>query len=192
MLPKICVVTSNTHKFDEIRDVSREYGVEVEMCPGLKLEIQSDNLEDIVLKSALLAYLYLNKPILVEDAGLFINALNGFPGPYSSYVYKTLGVNGILKLMDGVTNRRACFKSAVALVVNNRVLSAQGEVCGVITTYPRGQGGFGFDPIFIPDGESRTFAEMSVSEKNRHSHRAKAIRKIFELLLNVNHNATYL
>ncbi|MEM0001319.1 MAG: XTP/dITP diphosphatase [Desulfurococcaceae archaeon] len=182
MLPRICIVTSNEHKFSEIKEVALEYGLEVEMCPGLKLEIQSDDLADIVFKSALIAYMYLNKPIIVEDAGLFIDALNGFPGPYSSYVYRTIGINGILKLMNDASNRRACFRSAVALVINNRVFSATGEVCGEIATKPRGAGGFGFDPIFVPEGDSRTFAEMSIHEKNKYSHRAKAVRKVFELL----------
>lgn len=191
-MPRICVVTSNEHKFNEIKEVALEYGLEVEMCPGLKLEIQSDSLEDIVFKSALIAYMYLSRPIIVEDAGLFIDALNGFPGPYSNYVYKTIGVNGILKLLDGVDNRKACFKSAVALVVNNKVLSAVGEVCGEIVARPRGAGGFGFDPIFVPSGESKTFAEMNIREKNKYSHRARATRRVFELMLSRDANATHL
>jgi len=187
MLSEICVVTDNENKFYEISEIAREYGINLDMCSGFKLEFQADNIEEIVLKSALLAYLYLKKPVLVEDAGLFIEVLNGFPGPYSSYVYKTIGLHGILKLLDNVDNRKACFKSAVALVLGSKVYTSTGEVCGVIAYHPRGSSGFGFDPIFIPNGESRTFAEMSTREKNKYSHRAKAVRRVFEALVNEAH-----
>lgn len=182
-MSKICVVTSNRHKFDEILEIAKEYGVELEMCEGFKLEFQADSIEDVVSKSAMLAYIFLNKPVLVEDAGLFIEALNGFPGPYSSYVYRTIGIAGVLKLLNGVENRKACFKSAVTLVHGKGIFTSTGEVCGVISTTPRGSKGFGFDPIFVPNGETRTFAEMSISEKNLYSHRATAVRKVFEALV---------
>jgi len=95
-------------------------------------------------------------------------------------VYKTIGIQGILKLLEGVENRRACFKSAVAVVLENTIITSTGEVCGEISREPRGNQGFGFDPIFIPSGETRTFGEMSIQEKNRYSHRAKAVRSVFE------------
>ncbi|MEM1858138.1 MAG: XTP/dITP diphosphatase [Desulfurococcaceae archaeon] len=189
---RICVVTSNKHKFEEILEVAKEYSVELEMCEGFKLELQADNIEDVVLKSAMLAHILLNRPVLVEDAGLFIEALNGFPGPYSSYVYRTIGIDGILKLLNGVENRKACFKSAVTLVHDKGVFTSTGEVCGVIPSTPRGSGGFGFDPIFVPSGETRTFAEMSIREKNLYSHRAKAVRRVFESLIKVLANAVHL
>lgn len=191
-MSKICVVTGNKHKFKEISEIAKEYGIELEMCEGFKLEFQASDLEEIVLKSVMLAYIYLNRPVLVEDAGLFIEALNGFPGPYSNYVYRTIGIAGILKLLSDVENRRACFKSSVALVHNNRVFISTGKVCGTISRTPRGSGGFGFDPIFIPEGETRTFAEMSIHEKNLYSHRAKAVKKVFEALLKEPANSTYL
>lgn len=182
-MAEICIVTSNEHKFKEISRVAGEYNVKVIMCPGFKLEIQSLDLEEIVVKSAMLAYVYLNKPLLVEDAGLFIDALNGFPGPFSSYVYRTIGLQGVLKLMNGVSNRRACFRSVVALIVDNEIITSYGEVCGEITHEPRGSMGFGFDPIFKPEGVDKTFAEMELDEKNRYSHRAKSVRKALEMLL---------
>lgn len=181
-MDKICLVTSNVHKYHEISQLAEEFGIKLDLCADFKLEFQSDSLEEIVIKSAMLAHIYLNKPLIVEDAGLFIEALNGFPGPYSSYVYKTIGIQGILKLIESVENRRACFKSTAVFIESARNIIATGEVCGVISDKPRGVGGFGFDPIFIPDGENRTFAEMSVNEKNKYSHRAKALRKIFQSL----------
>lgn len=189
---KLCVLTSNRHKFEEISEVAREFNIELDLCDGFKLEFQADTLEEIVTKSAMLAYIYLKRPLLVEDAGLFVEALNGFPGPYSNYVYRTIGINGLLKLLDNVSNRRACFKSAVALIHEGGVFISSGEVCGTISQCPRGSRGFGFDPVFIPDGETRTFAEMSISEKNRYSHRAKAVRKALALLLGGKTTTTHL
>jgi len=179
-LINLCFITGNQHKYLEVKSIASEYGLNIEMCTAPKIEVQADSIEEVVLKSAILAYFFTGKPVLVEDAGLFIEALNGFPGPYSSYVYKTIGIQGILKLLEGVENRRACFKSAVAVVLENTIITSTGEVCGEISREPRGNQGFGFDPIFIPSGETRTFGEMSIQEKNRYSHRAKAVRSVFE------------
>ena len=148
-----------------------------------KEEIQSSRLEEIALH-ALRRIDFHDAPFFVEDAGLFVEALNGFPGPYSSYVYKTIGCEGILKLLEGLDNRKAYFLSVVALkapglgdVVFN------GKVNGIIASEMRGEKGFGFDPIFIPDGCEKTFAEMSIEEKSRYSHRGKALRKMGEWIV---------
>lgn len=186
-MDKICLITSNVHKYNEILELAKIYDVEIERCGEFKIEFQEDSLEKIVVKSAMLAYIYYSRPIIVEDAGLFIEELNGFPGPYSSYVYRTIGIQGVLKLMENIENRSACFKSAAVFVDSNTVFIATGEVCGVISEKPRGDRGFGFDPIFIPSGESRTFAEMDIEEKNRYSHRAGALRKIFEFIVSRKH-----
>ncbi|MCC6034024.1 MAG: XTP/dITP diphosphatase [Desulfurococcaceae archaeon] len=177
---KICFATSNFHKFEEVSEIARSYGIMLEHCNIPKIEVQAESLREIVLKSAILTRLYTNKPVLVEDAGLFIKALNGFPGPYSNYVYRTIGINGVLKLLENIDNREACFKSAAALIHENGVIIDEGEVCGYIVRSPRGTMGFGFDPIFTPYGETKTFAEMTTSEKNKYSHRAKAISRVFE------------
>jgi XTP/dITP diphosphohydrolase len=117
----------------------------------------------------------------VEDAGLFIEALNGFPGPFSSYVYKTIGTQGVLRLMRGIKNRNALFLSAVAFCKPKSDPQVfVGKVDGVITLKERGGYGFGFDPIFQPKGKKKTFAEMRRGEKNKFSHRAKALRNFAE------------
>lgn len=183
MSEKVCFATSNLNKFEEVSEIARSYSIDLELCSAPKIEVQGENLREIVLKSAILAYFYCNKPVLVEDAGLFIKALNGFPGPYSNYVYKTIGINGVLKLLENVENREACFKSSAALVYENGIIIGEGEVCGYIVRSPRGSWGFGFDPIFTPQGEIRTFAEMTTSEKNKYSHRAKAVSRVFEKYL---------
>ncbi len=184
---RIAFATSNKHKLQEANHVLKDYGVELYMAPAPKLEIQSSRLEDIAVYAAVQAHLILQKPVIVEDAGLFIPALKGFPGPYSSYVYKTIGVEGLAKLMEGVSNRRAYFLSVVAYADENGVKVFTGRVDGVIAEKPRGSKGFGFDPLFIPYGSDKTFAEMELEEKNRYSHRAKAFRKLGEWLASRQH-----
>lgn len=176
---EICFITSNRHKYEEVRDIANKFAIKLEYCGDIKLEFQGTDIEEISTRSAMLAYVYLNRPVLVEDAGLFIEALNGFPGPYSSYVYKTIGINGILKLLSGVSNRRAYFKSVATIALKNRLLLGVGIVYGEITHEPRGTRGFGFDPIFRPEGRERTFAEMNLEEKNQISHRARAVTEVF-------------
>jgi XTP/dITP diphosphohydrolase len=167
---ELSVVTENKAKGVEALSILASLGVKARLVLMGKQEIQSESLEEIALR----------KPLLVDDSGLFIEALNGFPGPYSSYVYKKIGVRGILKLMSGEVNRRACFKTAVATIIPPLEKVYTGETCGEITLEPRGEHGFGFDPIFIPENSKRTYAEMTLEEKNRISHRYKAYKKMVE------------
>ena len=147
-----------------------------------KLEIQSSSLEEIIKYAADYLFKMNFCNFFIEDAGLFIDHLNGFPGPYSSYVYKTIGVDGILKLMDGISNRSAYFLSVVGLCFKDVIKIFVGEVKGKISLEARGEKGFGFDPIFIPEGYEETFAQMDLEKKNSMSHRAKALRKMAEYL----------
>ncbi|HIQ55351.1 MAG TPA: XTP/dITP diphosphatase [Pyrodictium sp.] len=180
---RVYFATSNVHKIEEARQVAREYGVELVPTQAPKIELQSDSLRDVAVFAAVLAYQHVRAPVIVEDAGLFVVALKGFPGPYSNYVYKTIGVNGLLKLMEGIEDRRAYFLSVVAFAYSEGVKVFYGRVDGEIAHEIRGSKGFGFDPIFIPSGSTRTFAEMDVEEKNRYSHRAQAIRRFCEWLV---------
>ncbi len=173
--PVIHVLTQNEGKFREFLELSKEHGVVLKQLPSPKVEVQLRSLEDIAVYAASVALVEWGVPLFVEDAGLFIEALKGFPGPYSSYVYKTLGVDGILKLMKDVKNRKAYFKSVIALAIPGEgVRIFTGIVRGSIALEAQGTGGFGFDPIFIAEGMNKTFAELSISEKNRLSHRGKA------------------
>ncbi|OYT37932.1 MAG: non-canonical purine NTP pyrophosphatase, RdgB/HAM1 family [Desulfurococcales archaeon ex4484_58] len=180
---EICFITGNKHKIEEVKLIAEKYGVKIITCPIKKLEIQTNNLLEIAKIAAFNAYIQLNKPVLVEDAGLFIEVLNGFPGPYSSYVYRTIGCNGILRLMENMENRKAYFRSAAALIYEPYIITAETSVEGYIAYKPRGDKGFGFDPIFIPLNSNKTFAEMSIEEKNKYSHRAKTMEKIFSKLI---------
>jgi XTP/dITP diphosphohydrolase len=177
--------TGNVNKFMEARAILGSYGVAVGMLRLKGDEIQSDHLEEIASKSVQNAYNSSHLPIFVEDAGLFIDALNGFPGPYAAYVYKTIHNSGILKLLEGKNNRSAKFQSVIAYL-DNQTPSPRcfyGESSGAITPMERrekGKSGFGFAPIFQPEGSGKTFAEMTITEKNGYSHRAMAIRRFAE------------
>ncbi len=182
---KIAIATSNIHKVRELEQVLSKCSISLQQVDIPKVEIQSNDLQLVAINAAITAYNALRKPVIVEDAGLFIEALSGFPGSYSSYVYRTIGINGILKLLEGVDDRRAYFESVIALAYNKGVISVRGRVYGSIATKPRGSGGFGFDPIFIPDGSTRTFAEMSLEEKNSYSHRGRAARELCRVIESV-------
>ncbi len=182
-LRRLVFVTNNPHKVEEARSLLEPIGIDVVQRDVEKLEIQSEDLSRIALAAARFAFLRIREPLIVEDSGLFIEALRGFPGPYSSFVYKTIGITGILRLMEGVEDRRACFKSVIALVAPGLERVFEGVSCGLIAYKPSGGGGFGFDPIFVPEGGDKTFAEMSLEEKNSYSHRGRALRKLADFIL---------
>ena len=175
-------VTGNIHKFNEACHVLAEYKVATALLRVKASEIQDDNIENIAKASVMDAVERCRLPIFVEDAGLFIDALNGFPGPYSSYVYRTIGTKGILKLMKEVEKRDAYFHSVVAFCSPKESPKCfHGKVKGKISQEERGNSGFGFDPIFKPSSSpNRTFAEMTTEEKNKFSHRAQTLRKFAE------------
>jgi len=174
-------VTGNAYKFNEARKILAEHNIATAMLNLEATEIQDDSLENIAKISAADAAKKSNLPVFVEDAGLFVKALNGFPGPYSSYVFRTVGVKGILKLMQNEKKRDAHFLSVVAFSNSQELLEPKcfrGMVEGKITYEERGKQGFGFDPVFEPfGGNGKTFAEMTTQEKNKYSHRAQALRK---------------
>lgn len=183
-MAKLYFVTGNKNKFLEVKSIFDEElpWIELSMAPLAKLEIQSEDLVEIVKFAAENLFENGYCDFFVEDAGLFIKSLNGFPGPYSSYVFKTLGCDGVLKLMNGVDDREAYFKAVIALCLNGSIYLFEGRVEGYISSEVRGDKGFGFDPIFIPLGESRTFAEMDMGWKNKYSHRARAVRDMVSFL----------
>lgn len=177
-------VTGNINKFREAIDVLSEAQIAAAMLKIEKVEIQDDDLKKIAEASAKDAARRSGLPVFVEDAGLFINALNGFPGPYSNYVYRTIGTKGILKLMENIKLRDAYFRSVVAFCDPEQKTEPycfEGTVDGKIIYEERGSQGFGFDPIFQPLTKTEaTFAEMPPEEKNQYSHRACALRKFAE------------
>jgi XTP/dITP diphosphohydrolase len=175
----VFLATSNIHKFNEARLSLSEFKIATAMLKVKTFEIQDNSIENIAVASALDAVKKCHLPLIVEDAGLFIKALNNFPGPYSSYVFQTIGTSGILKLMKDIDDRYAYFHSVVAFCKpKEKPVTFYGKVKGKIVQEERGGSGFGFDPIFAPlKGDGKTFAEMGTEEKNKYSHRAEALRK---------------
>ncbi|MFQ5951300.1 MAG: RdgB/HAM1 family non-canonical purine NTP pyrophosphatase [Candidatus Geothermarchaeales archaeon] len=176
-------MTSNSSKAREIAEVLAEYGINTIRTDVETLEIQADDLAPIATEKARSVGALVREPYCVEEAGLFIEALSGFPGPYSSYVHETLGFEGILKLMRDEENRRAFFLSVAVLISDGESKNFVGRTVGKISTHARGERGFGFDPIFLTEGTGgRTFAELSLHEKNRFSHRGSAFRSLGSFL----------
>jgi XTP/dITP diphosphohydrolase len=182
---KLIFATGNLHKLHEVKFILNEYPLIIEQRPLKGIEIQSDDLDEVAITSVLGAVQKSGAPTFVEDTGLFVEALKGFPGVFASYTYKTLGTSGLLKLLDGEKNRRAVFKSAVAYCApHSKPACFLGEVSGRISRQERGVHGFGFDAIFEPDlGGGQTFGEMGIDEKNHLSHRAHAVRRFATWLL---------
>jgi len=178
----IFFVTSNPHKLEEANKALSAFSINLKMADCEKVEIQADSLSKIADYAATLAAKKLNAPVLVEDSGLFVKALGGFPGPYTSYVHKTIGCGGLLKLMASVAERRAVFRAAVVYASPDlppRLFN--GNSYGNISQAVKVSQGFGFDPIFIHEEcGGRTFAEISADEKTRLSHRGAAFRSFGE------------
>ncbi len=149
---------------------------------GKGLEIQSDDVVKVAKFASADAAKKYDRPLIVEDTGLFIETLGGFPGPYASFVFRSIGLKAILRLLgEAEDRRRATFRSAVAYCEPGgepRVFC--GSIGGAIAKRAAGRGGFGFDPIFIPAGRELTLAQMGIDEKCRISHRAAAVTKFGE------------
>lgn len=173
-------VSTNAGKFREVREILARYGVRVRWRRRTLPEIQAIAL-DRVVHAKLEAAAGLEDRVLVEDSGLFIPSLGGFPGVYSAYALDTIGLAGVLRLVEG-RPRRAVFRTVAGVSIDGTRWMRAGECRGRIADRPRGANGFGYDPIFIPDGASRTFGQMKTAEKNEWSHRARAIERIGRLL----------
>ncbi len=173
---KIIFVTGNPHKVREAGEILSPLGISVEQNNCGYPELQEDELSPIAAFGAEWAANLLDNEVMVDDSGLFIEALGGFPGPYSAYVFDTLGNKRILKLMEDEKNRRAVFKCIIGYCrPGEKAVVFSGEVAGEISIDIRGNAGFGYDPIFKVNGE--TFGEMEDEKKNRLSHRYRALLK---------------
>ncbi len=171
-------VSSNNNKFEEIKKILVNFNIKIKFCKIELVEIQSENSLEISIEKAKTAFKYLKQPLIIEDDGLFIKSLGGFPGQYSSFVYKTLGNKGIIKLLEEVKDREAEFKSIIVYISDSLLEVFEGISKGYISSDIR-KGGWGFDPIFQPQGSSLTFGELA-NEKNYYSHRSIAIKRFAE------------
>ena len=178
---KIYFVTSNKNKVKEVQKItgSKHEIIQIELEYP---ELRSDYPEEVARLAAKQLADKLNKALFVEDSGLFIKALNGFPGTCSSYIHQRIGLKGIIKLMEGVRDREAMYVSAVAYCEpGKKALSFLGSEKGKIAYKIRGSHGFGHDPIFIPEGSKKTYGEMGDGGKQK-KFRRKAVLKLLEYL----------
>lgn len=174
--------TSNKHKVSEANRIGLNFGVSFRQITIEYPEIRDESVERVAEEGVKFVYKIFGKPVIVEDSGLFIEALNGFPGSYSAYVYKKIGNIGIINLMSGEKKRNAKFISAVSYFDGKTLKTFTGEVEGRISYKVQGKQGFGYDPIFIPKGYNKTFAEDE-NLKNKISHRQKSIEKFCRFIL---------
>jgi len=172
-------VSSNNHKYSEAKKILDSFGINLGFLKSNLEEIQSNSLENIAMAKARDAFSKFKKPLIIEDDGLFIDSIQGFPGPYSSYIFKTIGNKGILNLLKN--NRKATFLSIITYCDKNSLESFDGKLNGKISKTKKGKG-WGFDPIFIPNNSKKTFAE--INNKNELSHRYKALKKFSKWYLN--------
>ena len=169
----ITFASTNHNKFLEVQSILTIHGIIVEFAQINLVEVQSDSLEEIAEEKAKNAFLQVGKHVIVEDDGLFIDSLLGFPGQYSSYAFKTIGNIGILKLLAGTADRRASFRSVIAFHDGVKLHISDGRVEGTISEKVT-DGGWGYDPIFVPTGTNLTFAQLK-EKKSQYSHRKKAL-----------------
>lgn len=178
-MKKILVATSNIGKVQEIEDILR---IPLDFTSLEIDEVQSMDLEYVARRKAEAAFKILKRPVIVDDVGVYLDALNSFPGPFVKYVYKLVGNKKLLKLLKNEKNRKLIVQSAVAFHDGKKVHTFVGTVKGTLTFKERGKHGWGFDPIIIPNGETQTYAEMGHDRKNELSHRRKALDKLKKFL----------
>ena len=163
---QIVYVTGNKYKIELAQRILSPLGITVEQkkiyCP----EIQDDKIENVSKFSAKYAANELNIPVIKNDSGLIIEALNGFPGPYTAYVEDTLTEEGILKLMTNIQNRKACFVEVISYCEPNKEpVFFISETEGEISLTKKGEYGWSYDRIFIPKGQTKTLAEFNDDER---------------------------
>jgi XTP/dITP diphosphohydrolase len=172
--------SSNENKFLEIENLlEKEKGIKIHFSKIILKEIQSESIIEVAEDKVKKAFNMIKKPVIVEDDGLFIKDLNGFPGIYASFVFKTIGNKGILSLLKDNENRKASFTSIFSFFDGKTIESFSGETTGYITTKILPEG-WGFDPIFKPENEDKTYGQIDILKKNKISHRSKALRKFLE------------
>jgi XTP/dITP diphosphohydrolase len=195
MMKEVVFATNNIHKLREIRNIVENSGkanlhkLQILSLKDIgcneELEETGDTLEANASQKAF--YIYNNYKIncFADDTGLEINTLNGKPGVYSArYAGSSKSfddnINKVLEELNGISDRDACFRTVISLIIEGKEYLFEGRINGTIISEKRGSNGFGYDPVFIPDGHKRTFAEMTDDEKNSLSHRFIAMNKMIK------------
>lgn len=187
---KIVFATHNAHKVSEVQAVlGSEYQLVTATEAGITEEIPETQptIEGNALQKARYVYEHTGLNCFADDTGLEVEALHGAPGVYSARYageHVSYADNNVLLLKNlaGCENRKARFRTVIALIVDGKEYLFEGRVEGTIATEPRGEGGFGYDPLFVPEGSQLTFAEMSSEAKNKISHRGRAVAKLVAFL----------
>ena len=188
---KLVFATNNKHKLDEVRKITSRHPVEIVSLAEINyfddIPETADTLEGNALQKAHYIQEKFGLNCFADDTGLEVEALNNAPGVYSARYAgpghdSEANMKKLLHEMEGKENRKARFRTVIALVWNGKTYTFDGIVNGIITTTKRGENGFGYDPIFIPEGYEQTFAELGNDIKNQISHRAKAVEKLDEFL----------
>jgi len=167
---------------DKLREAQAILGVDLGQAelPDLH-EIQTYDVHTLVENKARQAHAILQCPVMVEDSGLLFEAWNGLPGALVKWFEQSVGCAGMLKMLEGFGDRKAVAQCLVAVYDGHEILIGKGEVTGTVSDRLRGDNGFGWDVIFIPEGHDRTYAEMTAEEKNAISHRRRAFESLKEL-----------
>ncbi len=187
----ILLASANPHKVEELKQILEPYGIELKSTldypGGVHVEEDQPILEGNALKKARYWNLFSGLPALADDTGLEVDALNGAPGVLSARyagenVTYAQNVTKLLHELDGMNNRKARFRTVIAFVNGKSEHLFEGVCEGEIIHEPIGDKGFGYDPVFRPNGYQKTFAELHAEEKNRISHRGRALQKFLEYL----------
>jgi XTP/dITP diphosphohydrolase len=174
---EIYFASSNSNKYREIEPILSQFGLVSHFAKVSLQEIQSESIFRIAKAKSTLAFEHIQKPVIIEDDGFYINTLRGFPGQYSSFVCNTLGNHGLLKLMENKINRKAYFLSVIAYNDGHTSKMFTGKTHGMVNKSAT-SGGWGFDPIFVPNNAVKTYGELSkLNRKSLVSHRYKSIKK---------------
>jgi non-canonical purine NTP pyrophosphatase (RdgB/HAM1 family) len=176
MWEKLKFVTSNLNKVREASDILE---CSLDHVSGIKIdEIQTSDINKIVTHKAQQAFSELKCPILVEDSGLVFSAWNGLPGALVKWFEISVGCHGLLKMLEGFENREAFAICEAVIFDGQKMILAKGEIRGEISHSIRGENGFGWDVIFIPEHHDKTYAEMDFNQKNAISHRRMAFENM--------------
>ncbi len=187
---KLVFATQNENKAHEIQSLLPEYFKIISLKDIRCFDEIPETAETLegnsFLKASFISETY-NLNCFADDTGLEIEALDNRPGVHSALYAgpdksAAANIDKVLSELEGKTNRNAQFRTIITLILNSSTFTFEGIVRGEIISKKRGENGFGYDPIFVPEGEIRTFAEMSLEEKNKHSHRARAFQKMIDFL----------
>jgi XTP/dITP diphosphohydrolase len=195
-MTRLCFATNNRHKLDEVASLLKHSFDVVGLADvAFNKELAEDffTLEENSKQKAEFIFNTFQLPCFADDSGLEVDALNGAPGVNSAHYAGPQRSHAdnlelLLQKLEGITNRKAQFRTVITFIeTSGQAMQFEGIVKGVILHQARGIQGFGYDPVFLPEGFEKSLAEMNMEEKNRISHRASAVRKLVDFLTNPLH-----